>query len=135
MTTMLLQLIELKKRIRKFTFLKYSIFGKRTFTVNLKNFSSNINFRWYTFGKFYIVKFNYFSGEPNKGKERFWNIFDWHYASDIGNKSTAETYIKNLASMSPTQYQACYIYNSLIHRCIIYLDVTETYLNITIAIF
>ena len=27
-----------------------------------------------------------------------------HCASDIGNKSTAEKYLKNLASMSPTQY-------------------------------
>ena len=32
---------------------------------------------WYTFGKFYIAKFNYFSGRPYKVKEMFWNIFYW----------------------------------------------------------
>ena len=47
------------------------------FTATLKNFSSNTIFRWYTFGKFYIVKLNYFSGRPNKGRERFWNLSNW----------------------------------------------------------
>ena len=67
----------LKNRIRKLTFLKYSFFWKCIGTVNLKKFSSNTIFTWYTFGKFYIVKFNYFSGRPNKVQEMFWNIFDW----------------------------------------------------------
>ena len=67
----------LRNRIRKLAFLKYSFFLKCTGTVNLKKFSSNTIFTWYTFGKFYIVKFNCFSGRPNKVQEMFWNIFDW----------------------------------------------------------
>ena len=45
-------------------------FWKRTVSVNLKKFSSNTIFRWYTFGKFYIVKFNYLSERPNEVKNR-----------------------------------------------------------------
>ena len=67
----------LRNRIRKLAFLKYSFFLKCTGTVSLKKFSSNTIFTWYTFGKFYIVKFNCFSGRPNKVQEMFWNIFDW----------------------------------------------------------
>ena len=66
-----------EKRMRKFTFLKYSFFWKHTVTVNLKKIFSNTNFRWYTFSKLYILKFIYFSGRPNKLKEMFWNIFVW----------------------------------------------------------
>ena len=40
----------------------------------------------YTWGKFYILKLNYFSGRPNKVKKRC--FFD-HYASVIGNKNIA----------------------------------------------
>ena len=65
------------KSIRKFTFLRYSFVWKHTATISLKKFSSNTIFSWYNFGRFYIVKFNYFSGRPNKVKEMFWNIFDW----------------------------------------------------------
>ena len=57
------------KTIRKFTFLNYSFFWKRTAIVNLKKFSSNTVFRLYTFREFYIVKFSYFSGKPNKVKQ------------------------------------------------------------------
>ena len=32
--------------------------------VDLKKFSSNTIFRWYTFGKFHIDKFNYSHGRP-----------------------------------------------------------------------
>ena len=71
------QFTEKKKRIRNFTFLKYSFFKKRSSTANLKKLSSNTLFRLHTFGKFYIAKINYFSERPNKVKERFWNIFDW----------------------------------------------------------
>ena len=67
----------LKKRIRKFTFLKYTFFWKSTVTVTPKKFSSKTIWRWYTFGKFYISRFNYFSGTRNKVKEKFWNIIDW----------------------------------------------------------
>ena len=67
----------LKNRIRKFTFLRYSFFWKRTDTLNLMKISSKTIFTWYTFGKFYIAKFSYFSGRPNKVKEILWNIFDW----------------------------------------------------------
>ena len=34
----------------------------------LKKFSSNTIFRWYTFGKFYFAKSNYFSGRQKKVK-------------------------------------------------------------------
>ena len=67
----------LKKRIRKFTFLKCSFFWRSTVTVNLNKFSSITIFRWFTFGKFYIAKFCYFSGRHNKVKEMFSKIFDW----------------------------------------------------------
>ena len=66
----------LKKMIKNFMFLEYPLFWKRTATVNLKKFSSITIFRWYTFGKFHIIKFNYFSGRPDKVKEIFWNICD-----------------------------------------------------------
>ena len=67
-------------------FLKYSFFGECTVTVNVKKFSSNTIFRWYAFGKFYIFKFNYFSG-------RCFEIFliD-HCAGDIKNKTTTGNY-------------------------------------------
>ena len=39
-----------------------------------------------------------------RGKRAFEIFLIDHCASDIGNKSTAEMYLKNLASMSPTQY-------------------------------
>ena len=39
-----------------------------------------------------------------RGKRAFEIFLIDHCASDIGNKSTAEKYLKNLASMSPTQY-------------------------------
>ena len=66
------------KNKKKITFLKYSFFFfKLASTVSLKKFSSNTILRSCTFGEFYIVKFNYFSGRPNEVKERFWYIFDW----------------------------------------------------------
>ena len=49
------------KREKKFTFLKHSFFWKHVVTVNFKELSSNTIFRWYTFEKFFMVKFNYFS--------------------------------------------------------------------------
>ena len=83
-----------KERVQKFTFLKHHrdrsqtlslpsismealIFWKDTVTVNPNKFSSNTIFRFYTWGKFYMVKFDYFSRRPNKVEERFWNIFIW----------------------------------------------------------
>ena len=39
-----------------------------------------------------------------RGKRAFEIFLIDHCASDIGNKSTAEKYLKNLASMPPTQY-------------------------------
>ena len=38
---------------------------KKIHDFDLKKLSSNNIFRWYTFGKFWIVKFNYFSGRPS----------------------------------------------------------------------
>ena len=57
------------KKIHAFEVLIF--FGKRTVTVSLKKFTSITIFRWYTFGKFDVVKFSYFSGRPNKMKEMF----------------------------------------------------------------
>ena len=45
------------------------------YTVNLEKFSSNTIFRLYTLATFYIVKFNYFSERPNKGKRKFLKYF------------------------------------------------------------
>ena len=53
------------------------------------HFFENTIFRWYTFGKSYTVKFNYFSVRPNKVKESFKLILIDHYAGDIGNKNIA----------------------------------------------
>ena len=49
-------------------------------------------FSWYTSGKFYIVKFNYLSGRPNKVKKSFEIFLIDHYAGDIGNKNIAGKY-------------------------------------------
>ena len=67
----------LKKNDKKIHLFEVLVFWKRTVIVDLKKFSSNTIFRWYTFREFYIVKFSYFSERPNKVKERLWNIFDW----------------------------------------------------------
>ena len=74
----------MKKRVRKFTFLKHS----RTATVNLKKFSSNTIFRLYTWGKFYMVKFDLVENliKWKRGFEIF--LID-QYACGIGNKNTA----------------------------------------------
>ena len=63
------------------------------YTANLEKFSSNTIFRWYTLATFYIVKFNYFSERPNKGKRKFLKYFliD-QYAGDNGNKNIAGKY-------------------------------------------
>ena len=42
-------------------------------------------------GKFYMVKFNYFSEKPYKVKERFEIFFIDHYAGDIWNKDIRGT--------------------------------------------
>ena len=65
------------KNNKKLTFLKYFFFWELAGTVSLKKIFSNTILRSCAFGKFYIARFNYFSGRPNKVKERFWNIFDW----------------------------------------------------------
>ena len=77
----------LKKRIKNSRF-RSTLFWKLAVTVNLKKFSSNTIFRWYTFGKFYIFKFKYFSGRPNEVKEMFWTIFNsplcwWYWKKNI----------------------------------------------------
>ena len=74
---------------------KLLIFWKLAVTVNLKKLASNTIFWWYTFGKFYIVKFNYYSERLNK----FWKtklnfeifLID-HCAGDIRNKNVAVKY-------------------------------------------
>ena len=92
-------------------------FWKRTVIVNLKQFSSNTIFRWYTFGKFYIIKFNYFS-EGARGFEIF---FIDYFAGDTGNKNIAGKYLKNLCTsvthpiIGGSINTGCYIYNSLVH--------------------
>ena len=83
------------KKDKKFTFSKNSFSWKCTVTVNLKKFSSNTTFRWYTFGKFFIVKFNYSSGRLIRWKRYFWSIFDWpldHCVGDIGNRNITGNY-------------------------------------------
>ena len=55
----------------------------RTVTVNLKKSSSKTIYRWYTFGKLYIIKFNYFSG----GARAFEMFLIDNFAGDIANKN------------------------------------------------
>ena len=87
------------KSIRRFTLLRYSFFWKHTATISLKKFSSNTIFSWYNFGKFYIVKFNYFSGK------RCFEIFLIDpYANDIANKNIAGKYQNALVSLPSTLY-------------------------------
>ena len=106
-----------KKSLRKFTFLKHSFFWKRTVTVNLKKLSSNTIFRWYTFGKFYNIKFNYFSG----GARGFEIFFIELFAVDIENKNITVKYLINSwisvtnPILSRSVHTGCYIYNSLVH--------------------
>ena len=64
----------LKKNNTKIHAFEVISLWKRTVTVNPKKFSSNTIFRWYTFGKFYIAKFNYLSERPNKVKNRLRSI-------------------------------------------------------------
>ena len=66
-----------EKKEKNIHVFKVPFFRKKAVTINLNKFSSNTSFRWYTFEKFYNVKFRYFSGRPNKTKKMFWNIFNW----------------------------------------------------------
>ena len=68
------QIIKTEKKDKKIhIFQVLSSFRKRTVIVNLKKFSSNTIFVTiiYTFGKFYVAKFNDFSERPNNVKEMF----------------------------------------------------------------
>ena len=58
----------LTEKYKEIHVLEVLSFERRTLAVNLKKFSRNTIFRWYIFGKFYFVKFNYFSRRPNKVK-------------------------------------------------------------------
>ena len=82
------------KKDKKIHVFEILIYWKRTVAVNPKKLSSSTIFRWYTFAKFYIVKYNHFSGGPNKTKDIFWNIFlKIDYCSgDIGNKNIPGNY-------------------------------------------
>ena len=64
-----------ENRVRKFTFLKHSLFWKRAVTFNFDKFFSDTIFWWYACGKFYMVRFNYFSGRTSKVEKSFWKIF------------------------------------------------------------
>ena len=55
------------------------------YTVNLNKFSSNTIFRGYTFGKFYIVKYNVLVEDLIRWKRGFEIFLIDHYAGDIGN--------------------------------------------------
>ena len=102
-------------------FLKPYSFWKHAVTVSLKKPFSNTLFRWYTFGKFYLVKFSYFSGRPNKMKERFWNIFDWPLCGWYIKYKYCWYVLKNLyiSNTHPilwgSVHTGCYIYNSLVY--------------------
>ena len=129
------------KIIRKFTFLHYSFFWKRTAIVNLKKFSSNTVFRLYTFRELYIVKFSYFSGKPNKVETGIKIFLIDTYAANIGNNNIAEKYLKNSCEsatypiLSGLAYTGWYVYKSSGYICIIYLHEIEVCSKNTIAIF
>ena len=78
-------------------------------------------FRWYTLGKFYIAKLNYFSGISNKGNKKFWKIFDWLLCWRYWKWNYPWQVLKN-SCISITQpvpgepgHTGCYVYNSLVH--------------------
>ena len=81
-----------KKDIRKFTLLKCSFSWKRTFTVNLKTFSSNTIFRWYTFSNFISSNSIILVEDLIKWKRCFEIFLIDYCAGDIGNKNIAGKY-------------------------------------------
>ena len=95
-----------RKIKRKFAFLNYSFFWKRTAIVNLKKFSSNTVFRLYTFRELYIVKFSYFSGKPNKVETGIKIFLIDTYAANIGNNNVAKKYLKNYCE-SASEIEVC----------------------------
>ena len=75
-----------KKRIKTFTFLKYSFLWKRAVTANLEKFSLNTIFRWYTFGNFTLSNSAILVEDLIEWKIRF-EIFLIDYSvADIGKK-------------------------------------------------
>ena len=85
-----------KTIIRRFTFLKCLFSWKLTGIFNLKKSSSSTIFRWCTFGKLYIAKFNYCSGRPKRLKRGFEIFLIDHYAGDIGDENIAGKHLKKL---------------------------------------
>ena len=120
----------LKKKIS--CFWSTHFFWKGTVTVSLRKLSSNAIFRWYTFRKFYIVKFIYFSERPNTVKERFWNTFDWKISlvsTKIFLHQCHPPYTRWVSSHRFAQFLGFY------NICIIYLHEIEARLKVTIAMF
>ena len=130
-----------RKIKRKFTFLNYSFFWKRTAIVNLKKFSSNTVFRLYNFGEFYLVKFSYFSGKPNKVETGIKIFLIDTYAANIGNNDIADKYLKNSCDsvtypiLSGLAYTGWYVYKSSVYICIIYLHEIEVCSKDTITMY
>ena len=116
-----------RKIKRKFTFLNYSFFWKRTAIVNLKKFSSNTVFRLYNFGEFYLVKFSYFSGKPNKVETGIKIFLIDTYATNIGNNNIADKYLKNSCEsatypiLSGLACTGWYVYKSSVYIYVLFI--------------
>ena len=100
-------------------------------------------FRWCSFGKFYMVKFNYFTARPERRKSgrevlKYFRLITMLAIYEI--KMLLVRIKKYLYQCRPSLlcrsvHTGCYIYNSLIHMiylfiCIVYLHVIETCLKL-----
>ena len=126
-----------EEKDKKFTFLKYSDFWKRFITVNLKKFSLYTIFRWYTVGKFYMVKFNYFSGRSRC----FEILLIDHFVGDIRNKISLVIIKKFLYQCHPPYSSVSshrVLHLQFLGSCnihIIYLQVKAACLKVNFAMF
>ena len=91
----------------------------------------------------HCLKFNYYSGRPNKVKERFWNTFWLTTMLVIKEIKKSQVSIKNLLyqchppyTRQVSSHSVLYLqFLDLYNICIIYLHVIEACLKITIVMF
>ena len=108
-----------RRKVKKFKLSRPSLFWRHTVTVNLKKFSSTNIFKLYTCGKFYMFKFNDFSGRPRKVKARFQKFFYWPLCEWFWKYKYCWYIIKNTCigvihhKLHGSVYTGSYAYNSL----------------------
>ena len=116
------------KRVRKFTLLRHFFFWI---------------FRWCSFGKFYMVIFNYFTARPERRKSerevlkyfRLTTMLAIYEIKMLLVRIKKYWYQCRPSLLCRSVYRGCYIYNSLIHMiyvfiCIVYLHVIEICLKL-----